>query len=253
MIDLHAHILPSIDDGASSDSEALAMVRAAAADGIRMIAATPHHNNGIYTNTSGSIIEGVTRLNALIKQQDIPVTVIPGQEVRFNDRFWEEHRLGHVQSLNGSRYLLVELPSSIVPRNFADTVHELVVSGIVPVIAHPERNAEIAANPDKLKELVQLGAIGQLTTHSLCGLFGRKIRKLSLELIRQQLVHILASDAHDIARRTFNLSEAYEVLRKEAGQRHVGFFQRNAEIIMENGEIIIPRSIPIRKNRFLWW
>jgi protein-tyrosine phosphatase len=253
LIDLHSHILPGIDDGAKSLDDAIAMAQAAVADGITMLAATPHHNNGRYTNPAQSTRDAIIALNAELVERHIPLTVVTGQEVRVNDRFWSEFQEGQVLTLHHSKYLLVELPTTHVPKDFSETVHELLIAGIVPMIAHPERNTELANNPDKLADLVNLGALAQMTTHSLCGRFGRKLRKQSLEMCRRNLIHIVASDAHDIKHRPFSMREAYAVIENELGAEYSSYYEHNASAVIYNQDILSRTTLPASKRRYLWW
>ncbi|HBS46450.1 MAG TPA: hypothetical protein DEA91_21850 [Paenibacillus sp.] len=127
--------------------------------------------------------------------------------------------------------------------------HELIIQGFVPVIAHPERNAEVAADPSKLERLIELGSLGQVTAQSLAGVFGNKLQKLSLELCRRSAVHVLASDAHDSVHRPFGLSAAYVVLEKELGPEMRDYMRENAQQIVANGEVNRGNHVQIRRNR----
>jgi len=182
MIDLHSHILPGIDDGARTLEESIEMARLAVKDGIRLLAATPHHNNGRYSNESYNVKQAIDHLNKELNRLSIPLKLMPGQEIRINDLFWGEWEAGNLLTLNDSQYMLIELPTQHVPRDLWDIIHEMRIKGIVPIIAHPERNVELANDLDILMELVKAGALGQVTTHSLNGLFGRRIRQVALKM-----------------------------------------------------------------------
>ena len=248
MVDLHSHILPEIDDGAASMEMAIEMAREAVSDGTSMIAATPHHNNSRYSNDKTAILEQVKRLNMVLAEHHIPLRVVGGQELRVNDQLWHEMESGNVLTLNESRYLLIELPSSTVPGGCEELIHELIVANYVPVIAHPERNAAIASNPELLDVFVKQGALAQITAGSLTGEFGSKLRKLSLQLYRGGLAHILASDAHDNDRRKFGLSSAYQVIRRELGEEFESYLRGNAEAMVEDQPIFV-REIAHKANR----
>lgn len=243
MIDIHSHILPFMDDGAADYDAALAMALDAHNDGITTVVATPHHANGVYMNPAPEIEAAVKVLSAKLQEAGNPLVVLPGQEIRLYGELLDDLERGQLLTLAGSRYILLEMPSSRVPRTMEETCHELVIQGMVPVIAHPERNAEIAADPSKLLRLIELGAMGQVTAQSIAGVFGSKLQKLSLELCRQQAVHIIASDAHDSVNRPFGLSQAYGVVRRELGAESVDFFLQNSRDILANKEINRVNSI----------
>lgn len=234
MIDIHCHILPFMDDGAADWESALSMAADALADGIHTVVATPHHANGQYLNPAADIISAVETFRRKLEENSCPLRVLTGQEIRVNSGLLDELEQGMLLPLAQSRYILLEMPSSRVPSSMAEVCHELVIQGYVPVIAHPERNAEVAEHPDKLARLIELGALGQVTAQSVAGTFGGKLQKLSLDLCRRGLIHVVASDAHDSLRRPFGLSEAFRVIEKELGAAAGEFFRGNAELLTEN-------------------
>lgn len=246
MIDIHSHILPFMDDGAADLKAALVMAQDAHNDGITTVIATPHHANGVYMNPAQEIGAAVEQLNEKLREAGNPLLVLPGQEIRIYGDLLDDLERGELLTLAGSRYILLEMPSSRVPRSMEETCHELIIQGYVPVIAHPERNAEIADDPSRLVKLIELGALGQLTAQSIAGTFGNKLQKLSLELCRRNAIHVIASDAHDHLNRPFGLSEAYAVVQKELGNTAFDFFQHNARLIAANEEIV--RVNPVQSS-----
>ncbi|MNZ95225.1 Tyrosine-protein phosphatase YwqE [compost metagenome] len=234
MIDIHTHILPGLDDGAADWSDTLSMARAAAAEGITSIIATPHHANGKYTNSAENIIELVQIANDRIKAEGIAITLRPGQEIRVHDELLEGWDRGELLTLASSRYILVEMPSSRIPRGMLELIHELKLMGLIPVIAHPERNAEVAKHPERLSELIAQGAVAQVTAASLLGGFGRRVEQCAWLLCRQGLIHIVSSDAHHAVRRGFRLRESYEAVRVRMGEQWEHYMLDNAQCIAEN-------------------
>ncbi|SFF15412.1 protein-tyrosine phosphatase [Paenibacillus algorifonticola] len=232
MIDIHTHILPGIDDGAARLEDSVALARAAAAEGIKTIIATPHHLNGRYVNPT-QVVEELTRtLNELLQELDIPLDVYTGQEVRLHQELLEHFQQGSLLTLAGSSYMLLELPSSHIPKNTEQTVYELGLLGIHAVIAHPERNAAIIQQPARLEELVRLGAFGQVTSHSLLGAFGKTVERASWKLCEAGLIHLVSSDAHHVERRGFRLKEAYDRIQKVMGTEWSDYFQQNASSLL---------------------
>jgi len=254
LIDLHCHILPGLDDGARNLEQAVAMAEAAVADGIGIVAATPHHNNGRYSNDKTNLVEQVSLLNKVLTDRNIQLKVVGGQELRVNDQLWQEVECGNVLTLNESRYLLIELPSSSVPSGCEELIHELTIAGYVPIIAHPERNREIASNPARLSKLINMGALSQVTAGSITGDFGRQVGKLSLELCRGGLVHIVASDAHDNDRRKFSIGAAYQYIRDQLGEEYEVWLRGNAEKVVQDQAIATSEAIVMKRRRklFFW-
>ncbi len=196
MIDLHAHILPGVDDGPATLAESLELARRAAADGVRVIAATPHVRDD-YPTRPATMERLVGELRAAIQQQGIPIEVRPGAEIAIDwlDRLSDDDlsRFG----LGGSpHYLLLEFPYAGWPLSLHEWVFRLVTREITPVIAHPERNADVQADPEELRPLVDAGALVQITAASLDGRIGRSSRAAATALLERGLVHLLASDAH---------------------------------------------------------
>jgi protein-tyrosine phosphatase len=232
MIDIHTHILPGLDDGAADWEETLRLARAAVQEGITAVVATPHHANGKYTNAAKEVVQLAEQAGKRLNDEGIPLQVLHGQEIRIHDGLLEAWDLGELLTLGGSRYLLIELPSSNVPKHMGEFMHELAVLGLIPIIAHPERNAAIARDPRLLEQLVDAGAVAQVTTHSLLGGFGRGVEKTAWTLCGRGLIHLVSSDAHHPERRGFRLNEAYEAVRKRLGDSSVRFYQSNASRIV---------------------
>jgi protein-tyrosine phosphatase len=196
VIDLHSHILPAVDDGPATLAESLEIARRAAADGVSVIAATPHVRDD-YPTRPATMERLVAELQAAIRQEGIAIEVRPGAEIAIDwlGRLSDDDLLRF--GLGGSaHYLLVEFPYAGWPLSLHDWVFRLVTRGITPVIAHPERNADVQANPEELRPLVDAGALVQVTAASLDGRVGRPSRAAAGELIERGLVHLLASDAH---------------------------------------------------------
>lgn len=229
MIDIHCHILPDIDDGASSFDEAIAMAKIAAADGIAAIVATPHLNDTLYNPVE--ISRRVSWLNHLLRLENIPVTVMPGCEVSV--LFDAEQAKGF--TLNDTSYILLEFQRTHISRNVGDILNQFVNKGFKPIVTHPERNPSVVANPnillDALKEREHCYV--QITAGSLTGEFGREVQQCSHHLLRSGVVDVIATDAHSSTNRKPMLSNgvkaAAEIVGAEAAQRMV--FGTPAKII----------------------
>jgi protein-tyrosine phosphatase len=208
MIDLHSHILRGIDDGARSLEDSLEIARAAVADGITLIAGTPHVRDDWPTDV-GVMEYRVAELNAELAQARIPLEVRTGGELALE---WlarlsidQLRRFG----LGGNpRYLLVETPYYGWPLALADSLFSLRAQGITPVLAHPERNAEVQSHRDRLDQLVEGGVLVQVTAASLDGRIGKRPQDCARSLIEDGMVHMLASDAHHASVREVGLSSA---------------------------------------------
>ncbi|MDV0430144.1 CpsB/CapC family capsule biosynthesis tyrosine phosphatase [Lactiplantibacillus sp. DA1] len=251
-IDLHCHLLPGLDDGPKTLTEAVLMARQAVADGIRYVLATPHHLDRRYHNEGPNIERAVVELQAELERQAIPLTIFAGQEVHLGDDLVDGN-----QKLLGidknKHYLLLELPHETVPDYLEQVVFELLNQGTIPVIAHPERNAQIMAQPTRLYELVRQGCLAQATAGSLTGNFGRQIKSTALELIRCGLIQVIATDAHLMPKREFLMNAGYQVLAR-LNSYYPEFFATNAKMLLNGEPLVAPRiTVPRRKIKCSLW
>jgi protein-tyrosine phosphatase len=251
MIDIHSHILPKVDDGADSFEESIQIARAAVSEGITTIIATPHHQNGKYINNKQSILEKVEELNLFLKKEDVPLSILPGQETRIHGDLLIELENDLILPLNHTNYVFIELPSGHVPRYTEQMLFDIQMKGLTPIIVHPERNSEIIENPDLLYKLVSKGALTQITASSITGHFGKNIKKFTLQLIEAQLTHFLASDVHSLKNRPFRMADGYGVLNNEFGRDAVYLFKENAELLVKNLTVYKMDPTKIKKKKFL--
>lgn len=219
MIDLHCHILPGIDDGARSFEESVLMCRLAVDDGCEGMVATPHQRRGEWWNADR---ERLAALAGELQDKVAPgFRVYLGGEVHVDSELLAEvEKLpggGGILPLAGSRYLLIEYDSTGTPREAIHLVHELVVAGWRPVLAHPEFVPWLAADLALVARLVELGALTQVTAMSVTGDFGRRPQTDSLALLDAGLVHFVASDSHGVRRRPPGLRRAAYLIAERLG------------------------------------
>ncbi|WP_227793654.1 tyrosine-protein phosphatase [Paenibacillus guangzhouensis] len=228
MIDTHCHILPNCDDGPKTSEGSIRMAQAAVRQGIHTIIATPHHATRKYNNASSKIIRAVRLLNAKLKKQGIPLTVLPGQEFRLTEAYRTDYRKGRIQTLAGTSYLLVELPSRLVPDYFMDFLAYMNRHHTHIIIAHPERNFEIIKQPAMLQHWLTHGVLLQVTTQSLVGYFGKKIQETAKWICKKQWAHLIASDAHDPDQRKFYIREGSKIVVECSGATYLSQLHANA-------------------------
>lgn len=255
MIDIHCHILPGLDDGPKDLFSCLEMANAAVDSGITDIFATPHHLNGQYENEKGRILECVDRINSYLLQENIPLTIHPGQELRIHWDLIKTIDRDEVLTFdNLGKFLLLELPSGEIPSYTLDVVYELLLKGITPIIAHPERNKGFIKEPEILFELVQLGALAQITAGSIIGHFGKKVKSFSKKIIEHQLVHFIASDSHHyMGLRGIYLHKAYNVINDLYGIEQTFYFRENVELLLKGQSVQKEQPIKLRKSIFAYF
>ncbi|SMC44156.1 protein-tyrosine phosphatase [Desulfocicer vacuolatum DSM 3385] len=214
MIDFHSHILPCVDDGASSVEDAIKMAKMAVADGTSVMVATPHCCDGTYNCQKSDVLNGCRFLNSLLEEEQIPLTILPGQEIRLTPELLDDIDSGRVLTLNASAYILIELPTHVMPGYLCQIIRLVRSRGLIPVIAHPERNVVLMKNLDLLKEMHHCGALFQVTAGSLMGGFGRAVKKSATRLAHMDMVHFLGSDAHSANMRPPGIARARKRLEK---------------------------------------
>ncbi len=208
MIDLHTHVLPGIDDGPATIDGSLELLRAAHADGISRLAATPHVRDD-YPTPAETMERLVGAVNAAAREAGIPVEVLPGGELdlayleRLDDETLRRFGLG-----GNPGVLLIETPYLGWPVGLQDVVFRLALRGFSVVLAHPERNPDVQAKPGLLEPLVAAGMLVQLTAASVDGRLGKRARACAHHLLGAGLAHLLASDAHASSVRATGLTAA---------------------------------------------
>jgi len=217
MIDLHCHILPGIDDGAADLPVALEMARISVADGVSVLACTPHILPGLYHNTGPQIRQATQQLQYAIDEQGIPLRLVTGADAHIAPDFVAGLKSGHLLSLADSRYVLVEPPHHVAPVRLEDLFFELLLADYVPILTHPERLTWIKQNYPVIQKMAQAGVWMQLTAGSLTGAFGRAPLYWAERMLDEGYVHILATDAHNVKNRPPNLSEGRHAAAKRVG------------------------------------
>jgi protein-tyrosine phosphatase len=208
MIDLHGHYLPGVDDGAVDMEMSLAMLRLAAADGIAAVAVTPHACSSLCkARDFDSLRRSWSEWGAGIEKEDLQMNIVSGAEVFFTSDLLpilKDHR--DLLTINNGSYFLLEFPADYVYAHSKEFIFKLLTEDLIPVISHAERNQEIQRSPAILRELVKAGALCQVNAGSFRGDFGNNARRCAYELLRDNLVHVIASDAHDLEKRQPGLS-----------------------------------------------
>jgi protein-tyrosine phosphatase len=224
-VDIHSHILPGFDDGARDRGEFLRMARRAVEGDTAVIAATPHFDAETPSFEPGRVGEAVEEYRGLLAEEGLALSLEAGVEARLNAGLlemvlgegWKELLLG-----KGGRYLLVDLPLQGFPVVAREILFRLQLRGIVPVLAHPERNAFLVRRPEEIRAMRKQGVELQVNAGSLTGLYGRAARRAARRLLQEGIARLVASDAHDGEMRNPDLSgaaAAVEGLLGEAAAR----------------------------------
>jgi protein-tyrosine phosphatase len=217
MIDLHSHILPGVDDGARDLAASLDMARMAVADGIQVMACTPHFMPGMYDNESQDIRTRIASLQSSLQEADINLSLVVGSDAHIRPDFLSCLRDGKILRLNDSRYVLFEPPHNIAPQRLEDLLFNILMAGYVPVLTHPERLKWIEQQFSVMEALVKAGVWMQITAGSLTGRFGSRPKYWATRMLAGGMVRILATDTHNISSRPPILSEGLAIAEAEVG------------------------------------
>ena len=221
MIDLHCHLLPGIDDGPETLDEALDLARAAVADGITHSVLTSHVHPGRYPNQRRNLEVAVRDFSAALVEAGIPLQVRIGGEARLCPELIDlvaEDQVPFLGTVGGYRILLLEFPHQLIPVGSMRFVASLIKQRIRPLIAHPERNKAVMANPDKIREFTEAGCWLQLTAGSLAGRFGAQAEETAFKLLDEGWTSIMATDAHNLHSRPPLMSEGRAAVQARYGE-----------------------------------
>lgn len=240
MIDIHSHILPSVDDGSKDMEMSIEMARMYLENRIGKVIATPHYIEGIDNNSREDNRARLEELKLELKKQQIDLEVLLGNEVLVSLEMLEKLDRGEISTLNGSRYVLIEFPMFDIPMYTEDIIYELLIKGYVPIIAHPERNLRIMEDPNILYNYIKNGALAQLNLPSLEGKYGNKIKETAKILLRHNMIHFVATDSHSNRNRSPNVDRSLDILRSIVSRAEFrNLTLRNPQSIVEDNVIDI--------------
>jgi protein-tyrosine phosphatase len=252
VIDIHAHLLPQVDDGPSDWEEVLVMIEAGIRDGVQGVVCTSHVLNRLDEEFEAKLLFKFDQLKRMVQDRRIPISLWLGSELHVNAQV--DLRSPVATFANNRKYLLLELPLNDIPKDVDQRLFHLHLQGMRPILAHPERNAALVMKPELVYGMVQRGILMQVNAGSLLGVFGGKIRKMAHQMIEHNLVHFVASDCHSAEQRPMSLGKAYRAVEAEFGKDvAVALFAANPKTAVQGGDLWTPEPVPFdKKKRRLW-
>lgn len=238
-IDIHSHILPGVDDGAKSMEESLAMLRQAQRENVGAVILTPHQKPDRKCVSIPGMQMRMEQLREKMEKLKIEIELYPGSELLFCHELSEKLDAGRVCTLAGSRYILVEFFPSENWQYIRQGLYGLVCAEYFPVIAHIERYAEVAADMERVQELIDMGCYIQINAGSVAGDCGFGMKRDARKLLKERMVHFVATDAHrQSGSRSVQLEGCSAYLRKKCGTEYAErLLWKNAEYILTDTEI----------------
>lgn len=213
MVDIHTHILPHIDDGAESSKDTLAMLKELERSGIKKVVATPHYIWGRYENKYEDICSIGENIKIEAAKNAIDIEIIFGQEVFLDKHTIKLYKQEIIKGINGTNYILLELPMKYLDFMVLDIIYELRLLGLKPIIAHPERYNFLIEDILKINDFIDEGCLFQIDAGSIEGIFGKSVKKTAEKLIKQGVCNFIASDVHS-KRRMADINHALSVVGK---------------------------------------
>ncbi len=249
MVDIHSHVLYSLDDGARSLETSLGMLHIAADSGTTDLVATPHANLQ-YKFDPALIRDRVAELSAAVPN----VRLYSGCDFHLSyDNIQDALDHPDKYTINRQCYLLVEFSDLLIFRNTPEIFSRLQDAGMRPIVTHPERNGLLRQRIDQIQSWVEAGAFVQVTGQSLLGEFGRRALDFARALLDRNLVHFIASDAHDCEHRPPRLDLAHAWLTKNYSEEVARVLCIENPRATLTGDPLEPLTEGIRSERRKWY
>ena len=249
IVDIHSHIISGIDDGPKNMEMTLEMLKNAEKDGTKEIIATPHYLLEYGEAIISEVKVFVEEINSIVNKEGLNIKVYSGQEVYYTENILQNYMEGKIGTLNDSKYMLIEFPMRKFDDNICDTIYELQVRNITPIIAHPERYKPIIEKPIYINKFINEGYLFQMNTGSIEGKFGMDVKKTTETLLENGIYNFIGSDAHDTKNRNTGLSNAISLANKYNKIEEI--FEDSSKRILNNEHIdFLGEKIKEKKSIF---
>lgn len=239
MIDIHSHVLPMVDDGASSVEQALSMLVQAYEDGTDGIVLTPHfaYEYG-FNNPNDKVKELYADLKYIVRKEGIPIQIYLGCEFLFSSVDAFEKRCHEITRINDTQYLLMEFFFDVDGDDILKAIDCVIEKGLIPVIAHPERYECIQISIDIVEKGILKGALFQMNKGSVFGDYGRMARETVFELLDRHYIHFVGSDGHNTKTRNTYMYETYQCIKDIYGRQYAkNIFIKYPQNMLKNKDI----------------
>ena len=247
MVDIHSHIINEIDDGSKSIEMTINMLKKAEQSGTTDIIATPHFMRGRFEVEYKDVVKKVEELKKIVKENNIDINIYAGQEVYYSRKLIEYYNDKIIGTINNTKYMLIELPMlEFNIDEVINTIYELQIRGIVPIIAHPERYKPFIKKPSMINSLIKEGMLFQMNTGSIVGDFGKDVKKTAAKYLEHNVYSFIGSDAHRDRGRDTDISEALNIL--ELPQKKE--FINNGKVMLQNGDVEF-KGTTVKEKKFL--
>ena len=224
MIDIHSHIVFDVDDGPKSIEESKALLKEAYNQGVRMIVSTSHRRKGMFETPEEKIATNFMKVREIAKEVADDLVIAYGAEIYYTLDILEKLEKKEIPTLNDSRYALIEFSMHTPYREIHTGLSNILMLGITPVIAHIERYDALENNEKRVRELIDMGCYTQINSYHVLKpkLFGEQykfMKKRARYFLERDLVHVIASDMHNLDGRPPYMEQAYDIIAKKYGAK----------------------------------
>lgn len=219
-IDIHAHILSGIDDGAEDILTSIKMLQIAAENNISQIILTPHNKPMHHHANPEKIKHMAESLKTKAAKEGLDIQLYTGNELYYRSGLTQELLEGKVLTLAGSDYVLVEFNPMDDYDYIRNGIYSLMAGGYHPVLAHVERYARLTGRTERVEDLCEMGCCMQVNAGSVMGEYGFGTRLFVRKLLKEQLVHFVATDTHDTGKRAPHMKECADFLERKYGEEY---------------------------------
>lgn len=246
VVDLHAHVLPGLDDGPKTWEDAEAVWRQAVQDGTDVVISVAHANDHHFDVPSDRYRHTMAEAQTRIAEAGLALRLVPAMEVRLSPDLAQGFLSGRYLPIGDSRYICVELPPNDFPHYTLDVLYQLTLEGLRVLVIHPERNRGIRRRPELAERLMRMEILGVASAGSLLGQFGPEVESASWELIERGLIQSVASDGHSVVKRPVRLAPVVEILTRRYGEDEAHWMMEEVPSLVLQGR---PVELAPRKRQ----
>ncbi len=237
-IDIHCHIMPGVDDGSPDMNTSLEMLRIAEKNGVEQMILTPHHKPMHHNVSPQHNIVYTNKLQEAASNFGINIRLYSGNEIYYSDETQRELESGKICTMAGSDYVLVEFHPTNPYKAIHNAMYHVQAAGFFPIVAHVERYSDMVSHPAYVEELIDMGCYIQVNAASIMGKVGFGISLYTKKLLKNHLVHFVASDAHDTKKRAPDLLECRNYVTRKYGEAYSSkVFYNNPMAVIHNESI----------------
>ncbi len=251
MIDFHTHIIPNVDDGSKCMDETIELLKEAKSAGFETIILTSHYLKDYYQTNVDERTKILSSIQSILEYNKIDIKLVLGNEIYISDNIIELIESKRANTINGTKYILFELPFNIVPENLYYIVYNMLEHKYIPILAHPERYSFVQKNPNIVGELIEKGVLMQANYGSFVGQYGRKAQIIVKKLLKSNMIYFLGTDVHRKNTIYPQIPQILSSMEKYIGKEKLELITKvNPKKVLENKKVEV-KSVEKIKLSFL--